>query len=199
MSKLPSSMQNLIALLRKLPGVGSKTAERFSFHLLEWDETSLQFFSTLLASLQKNIQKCSTCHCLKGNEPCDFCNTSKRDPSILCIVSSAKDIYPLEETRTFNGLYHVLEGLFSPIQGKGLNQINLEKIKQRILKNEIKDVILALDSTLEGDATSLFLKEEMKDWNVSISRLAFGLPVGSSLDYVDSGTLARAFLGRHNF
>jgi recombination protein RecR len=192
-------LQTLIHQLRKLPGVGGKTAERYAFRLIEWEKEALLSFAKSLEALSNEIQHCPTCFCLKGDLGCDFCNESKRDTSMLCIVSHAKDIYPIEETKAFHGLYHVLGGVFSPLHGKGVEEIDLSKIYSRIQKHDIKDVLLALDSTLEGDATSLFLKEQMESWNVSISRLAFGIPVGSSLDYVDPGTLTRALLGRHRF
>lgn len=199
MSKLPLPLQKIISQLRKFPGVGAKTAERYAFHLIEWDVYSLDLLASAIGSIRKEITPCPTCYCLKGELPCEFCNKDKRDPHTLCIVSSPKDIYPLEETRAFRGLYHVIGTLFSPLHGNGSEKINLEEIRKRIELTGVKDVILALDSTLEGDATALFLKEEMKNWNVSISRLAFGIPMGSSLEYVDAGTLARAFIGRHDF
>lgn len=199
MSKLPLPIQKIISQFRKLPGVGGKTAERYAFRLIEWDVESLQLLSQTIASLSKEIEHCSICNCLKGEKICEFCNPSQRDPSCLCIVSYAKDIYPIEETRAFKGLYHVLGGVFSPLQGHNIEKIDVQKIKTRVELHNIKDVILALDSTLEGDATALFLKEEMKNWNVSISRLAFGIPLGSALDYVDPGTLTRALIGRHRF
>lgn len=199
MSRIPPSLQNLMTLLRKIPGVGSKTAERYAFHLLDWENHSLELLSNTIGTLKSTVQTCSECHCLKGEAACDFCHPDKRETHTLCIVSSARDVYPIEETRTFRGLYHVLEGLFSPLQGFNANKINIQSIKDRIDKHEIRDVILALDSTVEGDATALFLREEMQNWNVTISRLAFGIPLGSALDYVDAGTLARALLGRHKF
>jgi recombination protein RecR len=199
MSKLPPPIQKIIAQLRKLPGVGAKTAERYAFRLIEWNTESLELFSQSITDLSKEIGHCPTCHCLKGEGICDFCDTSKRESQSLCIVSYAKDIYPIEETRVFKGLYHVLEGVFSPLEGLNVEKIDVEKIKARIKSHDIKDVILALDSTLEGDATALFLKEEMKSWGLSISRLAFGIPLGSALDYVDPGTLTRALLGRLQF
>ena len=199
MSKLPNALQKLIQHLRKLPGVGSKTAERYAFRLLEWEKEDLLSLARSLENLSKEVEYCSTCHCLKGAEACDFCDETKRETHSLCIVSHAKDIYPIEETKAFHGFYHVLGGVFSPLQGHGIDQIDLSTLYNRIQKHDIKDVLLALDSTLEGDATALFLKEEMQNWNVSISRLAFGIPVGSALDYVDPGTLTRALLGRHRF
>ena len=199
MTKFPSPIQKLTMQLRKLPGVGAKTAERYAFDLLSWEKESLLLLANSLSSIQTQIQPCSSCFCLKGELPCEFCDPSKRDSSLLCIVSSSKDIYPIEETRAFKGMYHVLGGVLSPLHGYNTEKINVEKIKQRVLSNSVKDVVLALDSTIEGDATSLFLKEELQGCHINISRLAFGIPLGSALEYVDSGTLTRAFLGRHPF
>jgi recombination protein RecR len=199
MTKFPAPIQKLIMQLRKLPGVGAKTAERFAFELLAWEPGSLELLSHSLRSIQAQVHPCPSCFCLKGEAPCEFCDPIKRDPSALCIVSHSKDIYPIEETKAFKGVYHVLGGLLSPLQGYNTDQIDMEKIKERIRTLQVKDVILALDSTLEGDATSLFLKEELAPCDVTISRLAFGIPLGSSLDYVDAGTLTRALLGRRPF
>lgn len=199
MAKFPHPIQKFITQLRKLPGVGAKTAERYAFEMLSWKPEAIHQFSHSLQSLQNEIQTCPHCSCLKGEGECEFCNPTKRDQTLLCIVSSAKDIYPIEETRIFRGMYHVLGAVLSPLQGYNTEQIDIQKIKARIASHNITDVILALDSTIEGDATSLFLKEELNNFPINISRLAFGIPLGSSLDYVDPGTLTRAFLGRHRF
>jgi recombination protein RecR len=199
MAKFPAPIQRLISQLRRLPGVGGKTAERYAFHLLDWEENSLSLLSQSIESIHKEISFCPNCFCLKGEGPCEFCDVNIRQTDTLCIVSSAKDVYPIEETRAFKGLYHVIGGLFSPMQGYSLDKIDIHKIKARVDKHAISDIILALDSTVEGDATALLLKEEIQHWNVSVSRLASGIPLGSALDYVDPGTLARALLGRHKF
>lgn len=199
MAKFPTPIQKLIALLRKLPGVGGKTAERYAFHLLDWEPGTLSLLAQTLASVQKEVSFCPNCFCLKGEFSCEFCNVNTRQTDVLCIVSSARDVYPIEETRAFKGLYHVIGGLFSPMQGNSMEKIDVQKIKKRVQEHNIRDIILALDSTLEGDATALLLKEEMQHWNVSVSRLASGIPLGSALDYVDAGTLARALIGRHQF
>ncbi len=199
MAKFPIPIQKLILQLKKLPGVGSKTAERYVFEMLSWDPSTLEQLSEGLKSVRTQIQSCPKCSCLKAETECEFCDPFKRDPTALCIVSSAKDIYPIEETRIFKGMYHVLGGMLSPLHGYNTEKFDIKKIKERIDSLGVTDVVLALDSTLEGDATSLFLKEELSQCNVRISRLAFGIPLGSSLEYVDSGTLTRAFLGRHLF
>lgn len=199
MSKYPSHLLNLIALLKRLPGVGSKTAERFAFHLLSWPDDHLQRLSNLTQTLKETVQHCAECNCLMEEERCDFCDTSKRDASLLCIISSAKDAYAIEETRSYRGLYHVIEGLLSPLDGRTPDHLNLLHLHDRLRKLPVQEVIIALDSTIEGDATSLYLKEHLSRQGLRVSRLAFGLPMGSPLEYVDGGTLSRALAGRQNY
>jgi recombination protein RecR len=136
---------------------------------------------------------------LTDNGLCSFCHSEKREPSQLCIVATPRDAYSLEETGSYRGYYHVLGGLLSPIEGKTPEHLNLDRLKKRITTLQIKEIIIALDSTLEGDTTSLFLKEQIQGWGLPVSRLAFGIPIGSSLDFVDGGTLARAMTGRQSF
>lgn len=199
MHKYPSELNTLIAYLKKLPGVGTKTAERFAFHLLEWPETELKEIAYHLNTLKEKIKHCPECHCLMDGGVCQFCSSSQRNRSQLCMISSAKDAFALEETGAFRGLYHVIGGLLSPIDGKTPEHLNLERLKKRVDELGIKEIIIALDSTLEGDTTALFLKEQVQTWGLNVSRLAFGLPLGSSLDFVDGGTLARALTARQLF
>ena len=199
MTKYPSELAQLIASLKKLPGVGSKTAERFAFQLLNWQEEELHALSTLFAQLKKKIIPCEICRCLMDNHRCPFCSDAMRDKTQLCVIASPRDAYSIEETGAYRGLYHVLGGLLSPLDGKTPENLNLLQLKKRITSLQIKEIIIALDSTLEGDTTSLFLKEQIQAWGLPVSRLAFGLPIGSSLDFVDGSTLARALTGRQNF
>lgn len=199
MSQYPSQLLTLIAFLKRLPGVGSKTAERFAFTLLDWSKEDLIDFSQKLSLIKEKITSCATCGCLKDTDSCLFCDTEKRDSSTLCIVSSPRDVYAIEETRAFKGTYHVIGGLFSPIEGKSIPQESLHKLLTRLDTNLIKEVVIALDSTLEGDATSLYVKKQLDTKGIPTTRLAFGLPVGSSLDFVDHGTLEKAFTGRRVF
>lgn len=199
MAKYPSDLTRLIAYLKKLPGVGAKTAERFAFQLLNWQEAELQGLSSLLLHLKEKITGCPECHCLTEDGKCFFCHNPAREWSQLCIVATQRDVYSIDETGAFRGLYHVLGGLLSPIDGKTPEHLKLGKLKERIEHLQIKEIIIALDSTLEGDTTSLYLKEQIQTWGLPVSRLAFGIPMGSSLDFVDGGTLARALSGRQNF
>ncbi len=199
MNKYPAELNTLIAYFKKLPGVGSKTAERFAFHLLEWPDGEVKNFSSHLSSLKEKIHHCPECRCLTDQNGCQFCSNPQRSSSQLCIISSPKDAFAIEETGAFRGRYHVIGGLLSPIEGKTPEHLNLAKLKKRVDDLGVKEMIIALDSTLEGDTTALFLKEQVQAWGLNVSRLAFGLPLGSSLDFVDGGTLARALTARQLF
>lgn len=197
--KYPLALQQMIAALKLLPGVGSKTAERFAFHLLTWPDTALADFADIIAALKTNIRSCPECHCLMDHDECPWCDPSRRDSSLLCIISSPKDVYAIEETHTYKGLYHVLGGLLSPLDGRTIEKLDFPQLIARISRLNVREVIVALDSTLEGDATALYLKEQIGQIGISVSRLALGLPMGSPLEYVDGGTLSRAFTGRQTF
>lgn len=193
--RYPEYLLKLIALLRKLPGVGSKTAERFAFQMIEWPEEKISQFAQTLIDVKEKICYCTTCGALIEKGTCSLCAPTRATDTI-CVVSSTKDIFAIEATRSYKGLYHVLGGVFSPIEGKFPQEEKIEKLKERIVHHKIKEVIIALDTTLEGDATSLYLKRELTSLPVRLSRLALGLPIGSSLDYIDEGTLLRALTGR---
>lgn len=199
MTRYPLHLKQVIEALKRLPGVGSKSAERFAFQLLTWKTEHLEEIASLLKNIPEKLKHCQECGCLIGDEACNFCDENRSLVGALCIISSPRDVFAIEETREYKGLYHVLGGLLSPLDGFGPEQLNLLKLKHRIKTFQIREVVIALDSTIEGDATALYLKRELDPLNVSISRLAFGLPIGSSLDYVDGGTLARALSARAKF
>ncbi len=192
----PAPLQKIISFLRKFPGVGKKTAERFAFQIISWKDGDLEGFADLLKSVKKDLHTCTTCKALYDKVRCPFCDPETRDPSLLCIVASPKDIFTIESTGIYNGLYHVIPGLLSPVDHFGPNELHFNELKIRLAKIGAKEVILALDSTIEGDATSLFLKKELNRAGISVSRLAMGMPLGSSLDFLDEGTLTRAFSSR---
>ncbi|OGN56301.1 MAG: recombination protein RecR [Chlamydiae bacterium RIFCSPHIGHO2_12_FULL_44_59] len=189
--KFPSDLLALITHFKKFPGVGTKTATRFAFELISWDKEALRSLSALLMQFHNQIVPCTTCGCLTDCGNCSFCK--ERDEHCLCILASPRETYAIEETG-YRGLYHIIEHLLSPIDGRHAEKLRIDRIQKRIDEHSIQEVILAFDSTLEGDTTALYLKSQLK--NVVISRLAFGLPVGSSLEYIDGSTLARALLGR---
>jgi len=194
----PKELKKVIEQLKKLPGVGTKTAERFSFDLLSWDQENLVKLGHSLAQL-KNLQKCQECGALEDQGKCPFCTSTFRDKKSICVLSSPREVFFLESTKAFNGLYHVLDGLLSPMDGKDENSIGIEKLLSRIEKLNAKEIILAFESTLEGDATALYLKEILQKYPLSLSRLAMGIPMGSSLEFIDSGTLSRALTHRQLF
>lgn len=194
--RFPDGLEKIVSYFRKFPGVGSKTAERFAFDLLNWKEQDLASLGSHIKHFHEKIKPCTICGCLLENDKCPFCQNSSRDRFSLCILSSPRDVYLFEQTNMFKGLYHIIRHLINPLEGKGTEGLFIEGIKARIEKEHIQEVIIALDSTLEGDATSLFLKKELKKEGISISRLAFGMPVGSSIEHIDEGTLSKAFTGR---
>lgn len=194
----PESIEKLINLFKKFPGVGRKTAERYAFDLLEWKKEELSSFSQNLKDFAENVKRCSTCHCLL-ERTCHFCTDTQRDSSILCVLSSAKDVYLFEETKIFKGRYHVLNHLINPIEGKGPADIGLDKLIKRFDDPNITEAVIALDNTLEADATALYIKKALQNKGVTLSRLASGLPMGSSLEYIDEGTLTKALIGRGVF
>lgn len=192
----PKSLEKLFSVFHKLPGVGRRTAQRYAFDLLlYWKEHDIEELRQALQEL-KNIELCDVCGCLAESNQCHFCASQERQTDILCVIASPKEVFTIENTKEFSGIYHVLSGLLSPLDGRGVEKLGLEKLFARLQTGTIKEVILALDSSLEGDATSLFLKEQLESYPVTVSRLAFGIPVGSSLEYVDGGTLARALASR---
>lgn len=197
--KYPHHLIQLIESLKRFPGVGNKSAERFAFQMLDWKRDHLHEMARLIQQIPEKLKSCDECGCLIGDQQCEICQEPRTQSGVLCIIASAKDAFAIEETREYKGLYHVIGGLLSPLEGRGPDQLNLFKIKDRVIKYQIQEVIIALDSTLEGDTTALYIKKELGDLPVNISRLALGLPMGSSLDYVDGGTLARAFSGRGSF
>lgn len=199
-NRYPNELLALIAHLKRLPGVGSKTAERFAFALLKWPKEQLQGFGQLVTKLKEALIQCEYCSSFKVDNLCPFCNSEKRDGSQICIISSPKDLFSLEETRIYIGLYHVLDGLLSPYNIASQQTFDLSKLKKQIEHFAVKEIIIALDSTIEGDTTALIVKRELqKIGSFKISRLAFGVPLGSSLEFVDGGTLAKALTGRQNF
>ncbi len=198
-SRYPSDLMTLIAFLKKLPGVGTRTAERFAFEFMNWPQKDLQMLGQLLEEIHVKIPLCACCGCLTDSGKCFFCDVNTRDASQICLIASPRDVFAIESTQSYRGLYHVVEHLLSPLDGRHAHQLRVDRIEERIRQHETQEVILAFDSTLEGDTTALYLKNHLSALQVKISRLAFGLPIGSSLEYIDGGTLARSLKGRQVF
>lgn len=197
--RYPAHLMQLILMFKKLPGVGNRSAERFAFHLLNWNQKELSELGRLIGSFTDQMIPCAECGCLQVDDGCPFCQSAQRDRKVICVIATPKDAFSIEETGEYKGLYHVLGSLLSPLDKRGPQQLGCEALKKRISLMGVEEIIIGLDATLEGDATALFLKEELAAYSLRISRLAFGLPMGSSFDYVDGGTLARAFAGRGFF
>lgn len=199
MNTLPSDLKKLIEHLKKLPGVGARTAERFAFRMLTWEDDQIQDLCHTLSHIKTKLPPCEECGCLTEQSSCLFCHNPRRDSTRICVVAHYKDVCNIETTQSFSGLYHVLGALISPILGINSDKLKLHLFKERVIKYRIEEIILALDSTIEGDTTSLVIKDMLKDVPVKVTRLAFGMPMGSPIEYVDGSTLTRALSGRHNF
>ncbi len=189
-------LANLIEFFQKFPGVGPKSAQRMAFHLLKMPLGEVEKFSNIIVESKKTIHYCEVCFNMSASNPCEICTSTKRDNSTICVVSETKDLIAIEKTHEYHGLYHVLQGLISPIDGIGADDIRIKELLQRIAKDDISEVILALNPSVEGEATSLYLNKLIKPFGIKITRIAFGLPVGSDLEYADEITIARAIEGR---
>lgn len=195
----PAHLQRLIEVLKQLPGVGAKSAERFAFHMLGWPESKLKEMGCTIGDIKEHLHHCDTCGCLKDDLRCHFCLSPNRSSLTICVIASARDAFAIDRTNEYRGLFHVLGGLLSPLDGRGPESLELDKLVARVQEHDVKEVVIALDATLEGDATALYLKQMLEPYGVETSRLAFGLPMGSSLDYVDGDTLGKALTGRRQF
>lgn len=196
--RYPPTLQKLVEVLKRLPGVGSKSAERYAFHLLTWDKSFIEEFASTLNEVPFKLERCKECGALSESD-CALCSNPARDTKQLCVVAGFKDVFAIESTQEYRGLYHVLGGLLSPLDKRGPEKLGLPKLIDRIERLQCEEILLALDSTLEGDATALFLKKELERSGIKLSRLAFGMPMGSSLEFVDNGTLAKALVSRSGF
>ena len=194
MNSFPESINDLIDAFSRLPGIGRKTAQRLSFYVLKENDEQVSVFSDALKAVKSRIRNCSVCHGITENELCPICEDSKRDKNTICIVENAQDVFVFERTNTFKGVYHVLGGVLSPLDGIGPDELNLESLYNRIKGG--MEVILATNPSVEGDTTCLYLSQKLEKLGVTVTRLARGIPVGSDLEYMDELTLVRAMEGR---
>ncbi len=192
----PKSIAALIEQFQKFPSVGPKSAQRMAFHLLKMPKAEVEKFAQSIIEAKENTFACDTCFNMSSTNPCEICKSNSREHSIICVVSETKDLIAIEKTNEYKGLYHVLQGLISPIDGIGAEDIRIKELLHRLAENDIKEVILALSPSVEGEATSLYLSKLVKPFGIKITRIAFGLPVGADLEYADEITLARALEGR---
>ena len=197
-SKLIEEAVNQVA---KLPGIGKKTALRLVLHMVKSKEENTLALTEALTNLRTNIKFCQVCHTISDTDTCSICSSPRRDRSIVCVVDDVKDVMAIENTSQFNGLYHVLGGVISPLQGIGPADLKIESLVNRLNhgQSEIKEVILALSPTLEGDTTAFYINKRVKDLPVKVSVIARGVPVGGDLEYADEITLGRSITGRTLF
>lgn len=189
-------LENAVAEFSKLPGIGRKTALRLCLHLLSEDSIEVEQFSTAITEMRKNIGVCTVCHNLSDNTICDICANTGRDTSTVCVVESIRDIMAIENTTQYKGVYHVLGGKISPIEGIGPNDLNIASLDNRLSKGGINEIILALPATLEGDTTNYYLFKKMSVYPIQFSTIARGVAVGDELEYTDEVTLGRSIIHR---
>ena len=194
--KYPLSIINLIESFKKLPSIGEKTAERLALAVLDMDKKNVEIFSKSLIDCKTKIKRCDICGNLSEEDICDICKDDTRNKSILCIVEEPKNIALFEKLNIFNGIYHVLDGLISPIDGKNPEDLNLFQLEKRINEGVIKEIILALKPSVEGETTSLYITKILEKYNLRITKIAYGIPMGADMDYVDSMTLELALENR---
>jgi recombination protein RecR len=191
-------VQDLIDELGRLPGVGPKSAQRIAFHLLQADEPEVRRLADVLIEVKARVKFCSICFNVSEDDQCRICRDPRRDLTVLCVVEEYKDVAAIERTREFKGRYHVLGGAISPIDGIGPEQLRVRELMVRLADGTVTELILATDPNLEGEATATYLTRMLKDLDLSVTRLASGLPVGGDLEYADEVTLGRALAGRRS-
>jgi len=196
----PNALDRLITLFSKLPGIGKKSAGRIAYHILDSNPVLAAALAKELAGLHQAIRRCSTCGGFTETDPCAVCSDSGRDHSIICVVECAQDMRIIEDSREFPGVYHVLGGLIAPLEGISAGDLSIDKLISRLRGQNsgvhVKELILALNPTVEGDTTALYLQKQLKDFHVEVTRLASGMPVGGNIEYIDKLTLSRSFRGR---
>ncbi len=196
MKELAPPIARLVEELQRLPGVGRKTAQRLAFHLLRQPTAEAERLAQAILDAKQNLLTCSVCHNITEQDPCGFCTSSTRNHKQICVVESAQDILNVERTRSYQGLYHVLGGVLSPLQGMGPDQLNLKSLLERLKGDSVEEIIVATNPNAEGEATALYLSKLIKPLGVRITRLAMGLPAGGELEYADQITMTRALEGR---
>ena len=200
MSYYSPSIEKLIEGFEKLPSIGHKTAVRLAFHMLDASEEDVTEFINAITNAKANLKYCSECFNISDTDPCPICGSPKRDKSIICVVEDVKDVIAMERTHEFKGVYHVLHGSISPMNGIGPDEIKIKELLNRIQgNNEIKEIILATNPRVEGEATAMYISRLLKPLGVKVTRIAHGIPVGGDLEYTDEVTLTKALEGRREF
>lgn len=190
---LPKIFTDLVNNLTLFPGVGEKTAERYVYSLCDKEPEEVENLANALIDFKKNIRYCEVCGCLTDTDECDICSDKNRDRSTICIVEDSKNVFFIEKTKKYNGLYHVLNGVISPIEGKNPEDLNLYSLLNNRITKDIKEVIIALNPSIEGEVTSLYIQKVLEKYNVKVSRLSYGIPMGSDIEYLDPIMISKAW------
>lgn len=196
MSAYSPSIEKLIESFEKLPSIGHKTAIRLAYHMLDMSDDEIKEFTSSITDAKQKLKYCSICFNISDTDPCPICIDTKRDQSTICVVEDVRDIMAMERTHEYKGVYHVLHGTISPLNGIGPDEIKIKELLNRIRDNEIKEVIIATNPRVEGEATSIYLSKLLKAFNIKVTRIAHGIPVGGDLEYTDEITLMKAMEGR---
>ncbi len=189
-------LENLIDKFESLPSIGRKSAQRIAFYILNMDIEQVRDFTKTMLDAKEQIHYCSVCQTLTDGERCSICANPNRDPKVICVVESAQDVMAFERTKEYNGTYHVLHGLISPIDGITPDQLKIKELLFRVTNDDVQEVIMATNPTVEGEATAMYISKLLKPFEIKVTRLAYGIPVGGSLEYADEVTLMRALEGR---
>ena len=189
---LPKSFENLVSNLSILPGVGEKTAERYAYAIYEKELEEVENLSSALIEFKKNIKNCEICGCLSDFDVCEICSDKERDKSTICIVEDSKSVFFIEKTGKYKGYYHVLNGLISPIEGINPEDLNISKLLNERINDSVKEIILAINPSIEGEVTSMYLQKLLEKYDVKVSRLSYGIPMGSDLEYLDPIMISKA-------
>jgi recombination protein RecR len=189
-------LARLVAELEKLPGIGPKSAQRLAFYLLRLPAEEARLLATAIVQVKEQMRTCSVCFNFTDQEVCEICSNARRDRTLLCVVADPRDLIAIERTNEFRGLYHVLGGVISPLEGKGPDQLRMRELLERVHQNGVKEVILATNPQVEGEATAMYVHRLLSPFDVRVSKIAFGLPMGGDLDYADPATLIQALGGR---
>ena len=197
MQYFPAALQNLADHFARLPGIGGKTAQRLAFYMLGLSDDEAQAFADAIVSAKKEVHTCPVCQNLTDREICPICNDDMRDQSVICVVAEPKDVIAMERSREFGGVYHVLHGVISPLNHVSQDDIKIRELLQRVASGSVREVIMATNPDTEGEATAMYISRLLRPMEVKVTRLAYGVPVGSQLEYADEVTLSRALEGRH--
>ena len=196
MQYFPASLQNLTDQFARLPGIGGKTAQRLAFHVLELPQEEAQAFADAILEAKRRVHTCPICQNLTDRGICPICDDPTRDRSVICVVAEPKDVIAMERSREFNGVYHVLHGVISPLNHVSQDDIKIKELLTRVGQGEVREVIMATNPDTEGEATAMYISRLLRPMEIKVTRLAYGVPVGSQLEYADEVTLSRALEGR---